>query len=256
MDNEALIERMVAGDRTAFDALVAPELPRLRSFLMRLVANPHDADDLVQETTLQAYRKRAEFRGESSFATWLFAIGSRLGLTLLRSRKRWAMTTQLDMHDLTDDRPEFLAQLGGEISRPEFRYQVAEHVAYCFSCIGRALDPEDSAAVILVEVFQLSAGEAAKMIDLSESTFRHRLSAGRKAMMAAFDDLCALVNKRGACHQCKTLRDASPADRQGDEPPELVEFSRRLAVVRDANVVDGPTARLHALMLGFIANNV
>jgi RNA polymerase sigma-70 factor (ECF subfamily) len=247
---------MMAGDRAAFDALVAPQLPRLRSFLMRLVANPHDADDLVQEATLQAYRKCAEFRGESSFATWLFAIATRLGLTHLRARKRWATTTQLDMHELCHDTPEFLAQLGGELGRPEFRYEVAEHVAYCFSCIGRSLDPEESAAVILVEVFELSAAEAAKMIDLSESTFRHRLSAGRKAMTAAFDDLCALVNKRGACHQCKTLRDASPADRQGDEPPQLVELSRRLAVVRDANVVDGTTARLHALMLGFIAKNV
>ena len=127
-----------------------------------------------------------------------------------------------DAHDLSvTTRPSFWPSSAARSARPEFRYEVSEHVAYCFSCIGRALEPEEAAAVLLVEVFELAAGEAAKALDLSESTFRHRLASGRRAMTAGFDDLCALVNKRGACHQCATLRDASPADRRGVEPPRL-----------------------------------
>ncbi|HET7503829.1 MAG TPA: sigma factor, partial [Kofleriaceae bacterium] len=75
MDDEAgLLERARRGERAAFDALVAPHLLRLRSFLHRLVAHPDDADDLAHDTTLQALRKLASFRGDSPFSTWLFAI--------------------------------------------------------------------------------------------------------------------------------------------------------------------------------------
>ncbi len=266
-DEAALVARGAAGDRKAFDSLIAPHLPRLRSFLLRLVNDPQDAEDLVQETTLQAYGKLSQFRGESSFGTWLFSIGSRLGLTHLRSRKRWAVTTQLDMHERCHQDEGFVRDLGGEIGRPDFHYEVSEHVAYCFSCVARALDPEESAAVILTEVFEVPNAEAARILGLSESTLRHRLTSGRRVMVEAFEGLCALVNKRGACNQCSTLRDVCPPDRRGPEVPELAtakdgeggqdaRFVRRLAVVRSANVVDGPTASLHAVMLRFIAKSI
>ena len=238
-----------------FDALAAPHLGALRSYLTRLVANASDADDLVQDTLVQAHRKLAEFRGESSFKTWLFAIATRLGLTHLRTRKRWPATTQLETHDRCHRDPAFLAKLGSEVADPEFRYEVAEHVAYCFACVGRMLEPDVSAAVLLVEVFGLAASEAAKALDVTESVLRHKLAAGRREMTDTFDGLCALVNKQGACHQCSELREISPPDRRGDAPPELGDMRRRLAIVREADVVAGPTARLHALMLGFIAEH-
>jgi RNA polymerase sigma-70 factor (ECF subfamily) len=267
-DEEAtLVERARAGDRRAFDALLTPHLPRLRSYLLRLVANPDDAADLAQEAALQAYRKLGEFREDSAFGTWLFSIGNNLGLTHLRARQRWAVTTQLEMHERCHGDEAFVSDLGAEIGRPDFRYEVSEHVAYCFSCVGRALDPEESAAVILTEVFELPNAEAAQILGLSESTLRHRLTSGRRTMTEAFEGLCALVNKRGACHQCQTLRDVCPPDRRGPEPPRLgdvddpardreEQFRRRLAVVRPAMVVDGPTAGVHAVMLRFIARNV
>jgi RNA polymerase sigma-70 factor (ECF subfamily) len=157
--------------------------------------------------------------------------------------------------------------MGAEVGRPDLRYEVAEHVAYCFSCIGRALDPEECAAVLLTEVFELPNSEAARALGLSESTFRHRLSSGRKQMMTAFDGLCALVSKRGACHQCATLRDIYPSERRGHEVPALgdvddpaedpeARFKRRLAIVRSADVTDGSTAGVHAVMLRFIAQKL
>ncbi|HEX4454796.1 MAG TPA: hypothetical protein VH143_28245 [Kofleriaceae bacterium] len=54
------------------------------------------------------------------------------------------MTTQLETHDRCHRDPAFLAKLGGELARPDFRYEVAEPVAYCFACVGRMLEPEVS----------------------------------------------------------------------------------------------------------------
>lgn len=73
-DDPELLARARTGDRTAFDALVAPHLPRLRSFLHRPVAHPDDAEDLAQDAMLQAFRKLAGFRGDPAFSTWLFTI--------------------------------------------------------------------------------------------------------------------------------------------------------------------------------------
>ncbi|HEX3481537.1 MAG TPA: sigma factor-like helix-turn-helix DNA-binding protein [Kofleriaceae bacterium] len=159
---------------------------------------------------------------------------------------------------------EFGADLAGEIAHPEFRYEVAEHIAYCFSCIARSLDPEDSAALVLREVLDLPNREAARIVDLSESAFRHRLAGARRTMTEAFDGLCALINKQGACHQCSTLRGLCPPDRRGPpveplgdvttgDPDALLD--RRLAAVRSADVVNGSTAHMHAVMLRFIARH-
>jgi len=266
MDDEArLLERARTGDRGAFDALVAPHLPKLRGFLHRLVAHPDDAEDLTQDATLQAFRKLASFRGDAAFATWLFAIAHRLALTHLRTRKqRWPATIQLEMHDRAAQSDAFGRELGGEIGRPDFRYEVNEHIAYCFACIGRSLDPEESAAIVLREVLDVPNHEAAKIVDLSESTFRHRLSAARRTMTDAFDGMCALINKQGTCHQCSTLRGMCPPDRQGPPVEPLGDvasddadalFTRRLAAVRSADVTGGTSARMHAVMLRFIARH-
>lgn len=264
-DDAELLARARGGDRTAFDDLVAPHLPGLRSFLHRLVAHPDDAEDLAQDAVLQAFRKLTGFRGESAFSTWLFAIAHRLALTHLRTRKqRWPATIQLEIHDRAASSAEFGAELAGEIAHPAFRYEVAEHIAYCFSCIARSLDPEDSAALVLREVLDLPDREAARIVDLTEPALRHRLAAARRTMTEAFDGLCALVNKHGACHQCSTLRGLCPPDRQGppveplgdataDTPDALLD--RRLAAVRRADVVTGSTARMHAVMLRFIARH-
>lgn len=266
MDDEAsLLQRAQDGERAAFDALVAPHLPKLRSFLHRLVAHPDDAEDLAQDAALQAFRKLAGFRGESAFATWLFAIAHRLALTHLRTRKqRWPTTIQLEMHDRAAASASFGAELGSEIGRPDFRYEVSEHIAYCFACIGRSLDPEDSAALVLREVLDVPNHEAAKIVELSESTLRHRLTAARRAMTDAFDGMCALINKQGACHQCSTLRELCPTDRRGPPVEPLGDgsaedadalFARRLSSVRAADVTGGTTARMHAAMLRFIARH-
>ncbi|HEU4727445.1 MAG TPA: RNA polymerase sigma factor [Kofleriaceae bacterium] len=271
MDDEAgLLERARRGDRAAFDALVAPHLPRLRSFLHRLVAHPDDADDLAHDTTLQAFHKLTSFGGEPAFSIWLFAIAHRLALTHLRTRKqRWPATIQLELLERTAASEPFGAELGGELDRPDFRYDVNEHIACCFSCIGRSLDPEDSAALLLRDVLDIPDHEAARIVDVPDSTFRHRVGAARRSMIDAFDGVCALVNRHGACQQCRTLRERCPSDRQGppieplcDPGPERdgdddaeAMFARRLERVRSADVVAGSTARMHAVMLRFIAHH-
>lgn len=110
---------------------------------------------------LQAHEKLATFRSESTFRTWPFSIATRRSLDHLRARKRWPASAQT--HGATEHvrSPEKMAALREAASDPGFEYDYREHVAYCFSCIGRSLDPEEAAALLLRDVFELSNEEAA-----------------------------------------------------------------------------------------------
>jgi RNA polymerase sigma-70 factor (ECF subfamily) len=88
MDDAASAERRAAtGDVAAFGALVRQHQSSVRGFLRRLTKGNHAlADDLAQETFLEAYRKIAQFQGQGSFTGWLYAIAwSRF---LMENRKR------------------------------------------------------------------------------------------------------------------------------------------------------------------------
>ena len=70
-----------------FDALMEQYLPRVRRYAFRLMDNPEDAEDLIQDTCIAAFRNFEGFRGDSRFSTWLFQIERNLGINKLKARK-------------------------------------------------------------------------------------------------------------------------------------------------------------------------
>jgi RNA polymerase sigma-70 factor (ECF subfamily) len=80
---------------------------------------------------------------------------------------------------------------------------------------------------------------------MTESVFRHTLATARRNMTNTYEGLCALVNKKGVCYQCKGLREGVHEAGRGAEPPALPTFEDRLAVVRASNVDSGVSQRLH-----------
>src|ERR1035438_10307106 len=77
-----------SGDSDAFRVLVERHSRNVFRLAFRITGNEQDAEDVVQETFLRAYRQLAKYESRSSFATWLFRIASNYSLDLIRSRKR------------------------------------------------------------------------------------------------------------------------------------------------------------------------
>ncbi len=218
-------------DDHSFEQRVEDAKPRLRATIRRLVGHPDETDDLLQQALLKAWEKRESFNADSEFATWLCAIGANLAVDFLRKQKRWRLQAQVAYANecLAD---ESLAQEIGQVyAQPGFSYDVFEHVSYCFSCVGRSLNADEYAAVVLREVLGLSNRESANALGVSESVLRHRLSAGRQLMSESFEGLCSLVNKQGVCYQCKGLRDIAPTERRGPPPPEDLDLEKRLRLI-------------------------
>lgn len=83
----ALVERSQAGDDQALRALYQRHRVRLYSMAARLTGNRSDAEDVVQETFVKAWRSLSAFRGEASFGTWLYRIALNLCRDLHRRRR-------------------------------------------------------------------------------------------------------------------------------------------------------------------------
>jgi RNA polymerase sigma-70 factor, ECF subfamily len=82
----ALVQRCRKGDLGAFEELYRLHAGRLYSVACRMVGNPSDAEDLLQEIFLAAHRKLDSFRGESALGTWLYRLATNLCLDHLRSK--------------------------------------------------------------------------------------------------------------------------------------------------------------------------
>ncbi len=75
---ETLIARSISGDTAAFEALVNSHARYVYNLALRLVHDPHEAEDIAQDAFLRAWRGLPQFRGRSKFSTWLYTIVTRL----------------------------------------------------------------------------------------------------------------------------------------------------------------------------------
>jgi RNA polymerase sigma-70 factor (ECF subfamily) len=254
----ALVERARDGDSNAFDSLLAPWRKPLFGYIYRMVTLRQDAEELLQDVFVRVLENIREYRGEARFKSCVFGIATHVCLDHLRRRKRWRVEAQcLGEEEATAD-PERIEQLVEMMHQPEFRYEIREHIAFCFSCISRTLPPEEQAAVMLKEVLGFTSEEAAKILSVSEPVLRHRLAAARAKMTEDYNGLCALINKSGICHQCRALREIAG---QGHSGADLVQievapgvaftadnlFDTRLDIVRNANLESGHTRTVHDL---------
>ena len=251
-----LVERACLGDETAFTELVEPLRQPLFSYIYRMVTQPQDAEDLLQDVLIRVLQSLPSFRGEAGFKTWLFGIATHVCMDHLRAKKRWRVEAQLHgQHDTEGDANE-MATLAALMHSPDFVFEMREHIAFCFSCISRTLEPVEQAAVMLREVLGFSNQEAAQMLEVSEPVFRHRLSSARARMIGSYDGLCQLINKTGVCWQCKGLQQFAGAGHNGQElvqievapgvevTPESL-FDARLNIVRETGFPESKTRKMH-----------
>jgi RNA polymerase sigma-70 factor (ECF subfamily) len=254
VDESALIAAAAAGDRGSFDRLVAPHLEMVRGLVHRMVGHRDDAADLVQESLLRAFTGIGQFRRGARFSTWLCSIAANACIDHLRREKRWRPYAQAYSEQECAGVPEMRREILDLVTDPGFSFDVNEHIAVCFTCVGRSLPPVQQAAIVLREMFEYTNQEAADALGVTEPVLRNHLSAARASMQETFEGLCALVNKQGICRQCAGFRNVAGEGRKGppvepfagDGPEEKLRV--RLQIVRRSPFDDGTSRKLHDLL--------
>ena len=164
----ALVERCRQGDLGAFEELYRTHAGRLFSLLCRMLGNPADAEDLLQEVFLAAHRKLDTFRGDSAVGTWLYRLATNQCLDHLRSRA--ARTSQVT-DPLEDD--SWLADAGsrGLADRTVSRMDIDRAVAQL---------PEGCrAAFILHDIEGLEHREIGQVLGIAEGTSKSQVFKAR-----------------------------------------------------------------------------
>lgn len=87
VDDRALVSALRAGDRRAFDVLVERETRAVYRACLRVLGQPHDAEDVTQESFVAAYRAMGSYRGEGSLRAWLLRIATRQAFRRVAQRR-------------------------------------------------------------------------------------------------------------------------------------------------------------------------
>lgn len=174
MKNEdlRLIAECLAGRRDAFGELVARYQHRLYNATIRLVHNPEDAADVVQEAFLNAYQSLDSFKGDSEFFTWLYRIAFNAAVSHKRKQK---LMLSLDSshgdssHD-PDDPSEFV--------RPGLALEKSEEEAQLRTALAR-LSPEHRDVLVMKDLESLKYEVIAELLQVPIGTIRSRLHRAR-----------------------------------------------------------------------------
>lgn len=177
--DESLAERAASGSHDAFDLLVVRFHSRIHRLAWRLVG-PDDAQDVVQETFLAAFRSITTFRGESTFGTWLYRIATNAALMHRRTRSRHP-TESLESflpdfetdgsHRGTPASLQIAARADELLDRRLLRDRAV-------AVIDRLPDGSRS-AFVLHDLEQLSTSEVARILNIEPSAVRQRVHRAR-----------------------------------------------------------------------------
>ena len=144
-DSDAVaVARAQAGDQDAFGMLVERHSIRLFQLVYRMTGNEQDAEDVVQETFLRAYKQLNRFESRAGFSTWLHRIAANCSLDLLRKRKR--QDQQADAIEIESEEP--ISTLASHAPPPDdqvFHLEVQQKI----EAVMEQLTPMERTAFVL-----------------------------------------------------------------------------------------------------------
>ena len=203
---EEKIQKAKDGDIRAFQEMFVVFQDQLKSYLYRLMANRSEAEDIAHDTFIRAYEKLYTFDQRSSLKTWVFQIATNLAYNLLKKRKRWSVDVSEQAKSLVINDQSLSGKIESVNRNSHFgSYDIKEHIDTCFTCISKTLPVENQIALLLKDVYDFSVKDIILIIDKSEGQVKYNIQKARKSMEDIFDNRCALVNKKGICHQCSEL---------------------------------------------------
>lgn len=176
-DEKLLVKRCKEGDLKAFDELVNFYQNKVYTIAYRFMGNHADASDLAQDAFIKAYRSLLSFRGDSSFATWLYRIVTNVCRDELRKQSRYKKISLDDAMLYSGGNPSLEAS---EMTPEE--YMESEEKKDLVQKHLNALSEDQRLILVMREIQGLSYEEIASFLDCTLGTVKSRLNRARQTL--------------------------------------------------------------------------
>jgi RNA polymerase sigma-70 factor (ECF subfamily) len=184
-EDQAAVDKVLAGDTSAFEGLVRRWQGPLVNLAYRFCRDRGRAEEMAQEALLRAYRSLDRWRGEAAFSTWLFALATNLYCSELR---RIPMRT-VPLDDVAEPRDPRAVDGGLE---EEDQDRAVRRAVF-------ALPPKYRETLLLFYFHDMDVPSTARSLALPEGTVKARLSRGREMLRSKLSQLLvARVLRKGA----------------------------------------------------------
>jgi RNA polymerase sigma-70 factor (TIGR02960 family) len=190
---DVVLTRARAGDADAFRKLTDPFRRELHLHCYRILGSVQDAEDVVQETLLAAWRGLEQFEGRASVRAWLYRIATNRCLNVLRSLRRRPREVPAMVEPPEPTRrsepvwlepyPDVLLDgLVGSAPGPHARYEMRETVGLAFVTALQHLPPRQRAVLVLRDALGFSGAEVAGMLDTTGAAVKGALQRARATL--------------------------------------------------------------------------
>lgn len=184
-DDTALIARAREGELGAYDQLMRRYQERIYATVYHMTGNHEDADDLVQEAFIKAFRALPNFKGDSSFFTWVYRIAVNRTINFLKQRKGH---NQLSLNDLdlqAEHDPDLIALISDKTPRRDLNlHELQEKLNMAM----QKLSETHRTVVTLHDVQGLSHEEIGRIMNCNVGTVRSRLYYARQQLQVFLMD--------------------------------------------------------------------
>ena len=171
-EDGAVVDAIQSGSESAFSSLAEPHRKELRVHCYRMLGNFDDAEDLVQETFVRAWRGRSAFEGRSTFRAWLYRIATNACLDAIKAKKRRIQVVDIGPTTVRspsfDEVPwlqPFPDELVPGLDEPDALVVAKETIELAFLAAVQHLSPRPRAVLILRDVLGWTASETADALD-------------------------------------------------------------------------------------------
>jgi RNA polymerase sigma-70 factor (TIGR02960 family) len=208
--DQVTLEQARAGDEQAFRELTGPYRRELLAHCYRMLGSLTDAEDMLQETLLAAWRGLAAFEGRSSVRSWLYRIATNTCLNAIRAGARRVPSeptppfqppepTQRDEIQWLQPYPDTLLEgIADTSAGPEARYSQTEAIELAFVAGLQRMPPRQAATVLLRDVLGFGTDEVAAMLKTSPMAIKGTLQRGRAALEGSRSNADQLPPKSAA----------------------------------------------------------
>ncbi len=195
--NETLVKRATAGDKSALEALVLQIQDVVYRLALRMLYLPQDAEDATQEVLVKVITHLGSFRMESSFKTWVYRIAANHLITVKKSR----MEQKEMSFDSFEQQVETGLAAAGETQNlnAEQALMARDIMLSCTHGLLMCLSRDHRIAFILGEISELDGKDCAYILAVSPEAFRKRRSRARVLLKDFMSKTCGLVNPDSPC---------------------------------------------------------